>query len=49
MGADVRVCVPPAKLELGVCVCLSAVILHGSVHKSDYHKNTAENRLLIVF
>ncbi len=31
-----------------VCVCLSVVILHGSVHKSDYHKNTAENRLLIV-
>lgn len=31
-----------------VCACLSVVILHGSVHKSDYHKSTAENRLLIV-
>ena len=36
----------PVRVEL--CVCLSVVILHGSVHKSDYHKNTAENRLLIV-
>lgn len=29
-------------------VCVSVVILHGSVHKSDYHKNMAENTLLIV-
>ncbi len=45
VGVCVCVCV---LVSVELCVCLSVVILHGSVHKSDYHKNTAENRLLIV-
>lgn len=40
---DVFVCAHECKT---VRACLSVVILHGSVHKSDYQKNTAENRLL---
>lgn len=44
-GVRVRERAPPRQ---AANVRLSAVILHGSVHKSDYHKNTAENRLLIV-
>lgn len=40
--ACVFMCVP---VKVQLCVCLSVVILHGSAHKSDYHKNTAENRL----